>query len=249
MPVLAVTAGGVTMEFTASELLARADAGRLAVSRDPSYGGAMSYQGVPLRALLAALPPDSADTIQARAKDGFVAEIPRALISGAAVPWIAIENASHPWPPLRGKAISAGPFYLGLARSRTCVDITRAVGLRINRADGGALSSAALARNCCRSNYSRERPCTAWTAGLHRQLPALPSSRWGRRGNGWARLAAAHAGNRILNRSRVARSDPDPAAVRHWPAQQMPGFNESALSGSDLGAIIDYLQYLAARPK
>jgi hypothetical protein len=50
------------------------------------------------------------------------------------------------------------PVLLGLARSRTCVDITRAVGLRINRADGGALSSAASARNCCRSNYSGERP-------------------------------------------------------------------------------------------
>jgi hypothetical protein len=68
-------------------------AGRVAVPRDPSYAEEMSYQGVPLRALLAALPPDPADTIQARAKDGFVAGIPRALIGGAAVPWIAIENA------------------------------------------------------------------------------------------------------------------------------------------------------------
>jgi hypothetical protein len=110
--ILVLTAGGVTMEFTASELLTRADARRILVPRDPSYGEAMSYRGVPLPGLLAALPPDSAETIQARAKDGFVAEIPRALISGAAVPWIAIEDASHPWPPLRGKAISAGPFYL-----------------------------------------------------------------------------------------------------------------------------------------
>lgn len=112
MPVLAVIAGGITMKFTASELLARADAGTVAVPRDPSYGEAMRHHGVPLRALLGVLPPDPADTIQARAKDGFVAEIPRTLISGAAVPWIAIEDASPPWPPLRGKAISAGPFYL-----------------------------------------------------------------------------------------------------------------------------------------
>jgi cytochrome c1 len=39
----------------------------------------------------------------------------------------------------------------------------------------------------------------------------------------------------------------DPAAVRHWPAQQMPGFNETALSDSDVSAIIAYLQYLAPR--
>src|SRR5262249_493405 len=112
MPVLTVTADGVTMEFTASELLARADPGRVAVPRGPAFVQAMSYQGVPLRAILAALPTDSADTIQARAKDGFVAEIPRTLITGAAVPWIAIEDASQPWPPLRGKGDLGWPVLL-----------------------------------------------------------------------------------------------------------------------------------------
>lgn len=111
-PMLTLTAGGVTVEFTANELLARPDAETIAVARDPSYGQPMSYPGIPLRALLSALPSDLTDTIQARAADGFVAEIPRALISGAAVPWIALEDASHPWPALQGKAISAGPFYL-----------------------------------------------------------------------------------------------------------------------------------------
>jgi hypothetical protein len=72
----------------------------------------MSYRGIPLRGLLSALPSDLTDTIQARAADGFVAEIPHALISGAAVPWIALEDASHPWPALQRKAILAGPFYL-----------------------------------------------------------------------------------------------------------------------------------------
>jgi len=41
----------------------------------------------------------------------------------------------------------------------------------------------------------------------------------------------------------------DPAAVRHWPAQQMPGFNENALSDSDIDAVIAYPNYLAARLK
>ena len=110
--VLAVTAGGVTKESTAAELLARADAETVTVPRDPAYHQSMSYRGVPLRTLLSALPSDAADTIQARATDGFVAEIPRAVINGAAVPWIAIEVASDPWPPLPGKTTSAGPAYL-----------------------------------------------------------------------------------------------------------------------------------------
>jgi hypothetical protein len=48
----------------------------------------MSYRVVPLIAVLSVLPPDEADTIQARAIDGFVAELPRTLIGGAAVPWL-----------------------------------------------------------------------------------------------------------------------------------------------------------------
>ena len=70
----------------------------------------MSYRAVPLQALLSALPFDAADTLQARASDGFVAEIPRAVISGAATPWVAFEDKADPWPPLRGQTVSACPF-------------------------------------------------------------------------------------------------------------------------------------------
>src|SRR4051794_20873191 len=107
-----MTAGGTTRQFTVDELRARPDAVTLAMPNDPAYGGAMSYRAVPLRALLAALSPDDADTVQARATDGFVAEIPRALIQGPAVPWIAFEDTGHPWPTLPDRTVSAGPFYL-----------------------------------------------------------------------------------------------------------------------------------------
>jgi hypothetical protein len=29
-----------------------------------------------------------------------------------AMPWVAVEDPAHPWPHLRGKTVSAGPFYL-----------------------------------------------------------------------------------------------------------------------------------------
>jgi hypothetical protein len=103
---------GVTQQFTADKLLAWHDAATVVVPHDPSYGPTMSYLAVPLSGLLSALPPDASDTIQARAIDGFVAELPRTLIGGAAVPWLAVEDPAHPWPHLPGKNVSAGPFYL-----------------------------------------------------------------------------------------------------------------------------------------
>src|SRR5712672_2060178 len=81
-PALVVSAGGATRQFTSDALLTRHDAATLAVPHDPAYGGVVSYRAVPLRALLSELPPDAGDTIQARATDGFVAELPRALIGG-----------------------------------------------------------------------------------------------------------------------------------------------------------------------
>jgi hypothetical protein len=101
-----------TRQFTADELLAWRDAATLAVPHDVAYGRATSYRAVPLRTLLSALPPDAADTMEARATDGFVSQLPRALIEGSAVPWVAVEDPAHPWPLIPGKTFSAGPFYL-----------------------------------------------------------------------------------------------------------------------------------------
>jgi mono/diheme cytochrome c family protein len=247
--ILVVTAGGVTMEFTASELLTRADARRILVPRDPSYGEAMSYRGVPLPGLLAALPPDSAETIQARAKDGFVAEIPRALISGAAVPWIAIEDASHPWPPLRGKAISAGPFYL--------------VWQYPERASISAEQWVyALAALTAVASPVQRWPTIAVDPTIPGDAPArrgqlayiancLPCHRLGGAGEATvgADLLQPMAATAYFTEDGLRALIRDPAAVRHWPAQQMSGFNESALSESDIDAVIAYLKYLAARLK
>ena len=54
--------------------------------------------------LLALLPPldDRFDTLEARATDGYAAQLPISLLQragkGGAVPWLAIEPPGHPWP-------------------------------------------------------------------------------------------------------------------------------------------------------
>jgi hypothetical protein len=110
---LNLTGGGATKQFRTADLLGRSDTATITVPHDPAYGHVMTYRAVPLRDLLAELPPDAADTIEARATDGFVSQLPRrALLAGPAVPWIAVEDPAHSWPLLPGKAQSAGPFYL-----------------------------------------------------------------------------------------------------------------------------------------
>jgi mono/diheme cytochrome c family protein len=248
-PVLMVTSGSATRQFTADELRAWPTAATIAVPRDPAYGGAISFRAVPLRALLAALPPDTADTVQARAIDGFVAEIPRAVIEGAAVPWIAIEDTAHPWPLLRGQGVSAGPFYL------IWQDPERA-----------GISSEqwvyALAALTAVPSPAQRWPAIAVDPSVPHDAPArqgqavfiancLPCHRLGGAGEGEigpdllrpmpATAYFTETGLRALIRN--------PAAVRHWPAQQMPAFDAAALPDSAIDAVIAYLRYLAARSR
>lgn len=248
-PVLAVTAGGVTTEFTAAELLARPDAETVMVPRDPAYHQARSYRGVPLRALLSALPVDAADTIQARATDGFVAEIPRAVIDSAGVPWVAIEEPSHLWPALPGKTISAGPVYL--------------VWQYPERAQISPEQWVyALAALTAVPSPVQRWPAIAVDSSAPKDAPAqegqvafiancLPCHRLG--GAGEATVGPdllrpmpvtayfTDAGLRALIRN--------PAAVRDWPTQQMPPFDDTALSGSKIAAIVAYLHYLVGRSR
>lgn len=248
-PALEVTAGGATRHFTADELRTWPNAAAVTASHDPAYNGAMSYRAVPLRALLATLPPDAADTIEARASDGFVAQIPRALIDGAAIPWIAFEDTAHPWPPLPGKTVSAGPFYL------IWQDPDRA-----------GISSEqwvyALAALTTVPSPAQRWPAIAVEPSLPEDAPArqgqaafvancLPCHRLGGAGEGTvgpdllkpmpATTYFTEIGLRALIRN--------PAAVRHWPAQQMPAFNDTMLPDPAVDAIIAYLRYLAAHSK
>jgi mono/diheme cytochrome c family protein len=113
---LSLDDGEVKRGITASKLLARPDVAEVDIAHDPSFRQAMRYVAVPLLPLLAGVQKGRSDTLEARATDASVAQIPLSLIEkardGGAVAWIAIEPTSQSWPNLPGKNAGAGPFYL-----------------------------------------------------------------------------------------------------------------------------------------
>ena len=88
----------------------------IAVPGDVAYQRPMRYRAVPLAVVLRELGLGPSDTLEAVATDGFVAQLPGALVlaqsPGQPQPWLAIEPDGAPWPTLPGKAASAGPFYI-----------------------------------------------------------------------------------------------------------------------------------------
>jgi len=81
-PMIELTIGGKTQSFSQGALLARPDAAEIHVPRDVAYGTSTTYRAVPLADLLdsAALPADS--VLEARATDGFAAQLPAGTATG-----------------------------------------------------------------------------------------------------------------------------------------------------------------------
>lgn len=113
---LTIDLGSGQQRYTAATLHARADVSQITVPNDVSYRRAMNYRAVPLLSILK-VPSDAAfETLEARATDGFISQIPLSLvrkgIDGGSQAWIAIEDPAMPWPNLPGKDINAVPYYL-----------------------------------------------------------------------------------------------------------------------------------------
>src|SRR5215471_13847813 len=114
-PTLIITNGVNEQRLTLDQLLLRSDTVMLNVTGD-IYNHAVTYRGLPLLAILGDSASAQFDTIEAEARDGFVSELPLALIrrgaNGGSIAYLAIEDPAHPWPHLPKRGDTAGPFYL-----------------------------------------------------------------------------------------------------------------------------------------
>ncbi|WP_206996395.1 c-type cytochrome [Trinickia mobilis] len=250
-PTIELTIGGKTQSFSQRALLARPDAVEIHVPRDVAYGSSTTYRAVPLADLLdgAALPADS--VLEARATDGFAAQLPMDLVRNrdpaTAVAWLAVEDPAQPWPKLPGKPVSAGPFYLvWVGREAASV-----------RSEQWPYQIARLA--------TQPSPSARWP--VLAVDPALPATDPIRAGQSLfiTQCFACHR----LNRAGSADTGPDlnvpmnpveyfqpaalhryirnPASVRDWPGRTMPAFPQDQLSDREIDLIVAYLAYMAQR--
>jgi mono/diheme cytochrome c family protein len=245
--VLSLSIGSEAHRFTAAQLLARSDAAELTIPADVSYGRPMKYRAVPLLSLVSG--GAAFDTIEARSADGFVSQIPLALVekgakSGAKA-WIAIEDPIAPWPVLPGKSASAGPFYLVWENPQ-------------RSAIGSEQWPYQLASLTAVESPAHRWPQMVVDASLPENAPArrgqavfttqcLPCHRM--KGAGAADVGPdlGQPMNPIqyLTPKGLRNLIRNPKAVRTWPQQQMPGFDETTIRETDLDALIAYLAHMA----
>jgi mono/diheme cytochrome c family protein len=248
-PGLTLSVGGAPRTLTAAELLARPDATTLEVPADVAYGQPMTYRAVPLLALLGKDLDPTIDTLEARATDGFVSQIPLALVQkgakGGSVAWIAVEDPAAPWPKLPDKSLGAGPFYLvweqpersGIGSEQWPYQLAALTGVESPAHRWPQLAVAA--------ELPEDAPARRGQAVFTTQC--MPCHRM--KGGGAAEvgpdLGLPMSPTQYLTPQGLRALIRNPKAVRTWSQQQMPGFDAATLSDADLDALIAYLAYMA----
>ncbi|MEI9901433.1 MAG: cytochrome c [Hyphomicrobium sp.] len=246
---LTLSFAGSERHFTAAELLARPDAALIELPDDVSYKRAMRYRAVPLLALIGDAAAADFDTLEARAGDGFVSQIPLDLVEkaakGGSIAWVAVEDAKDPWPPLPGKDVSAGPFYIVWEHPERS-----GVGSELWPYQTVAISGA--------ESPAHRWPQIAVAADLPADAPArlgqgvfttqcMPCHRMKGAGVGelGPDLGQPMNPTRYMSPAGLRALIRNPKSVRTWPQQIMPAFDEKRLSDADLDAVIAYLAQMA----
>ncbi|MBH5385035.1 c-type cytochrome [Bradyrhizobium diversitatis] len=247
-PVLAIGRGATEDRFTANQLLSRPDAVVLSVTGDV-YHHAVAYRAVPLLALLGNSVAPNFDTVEAEARDGFVSEIPFALIrqgaSGGSVAYIAVEDIAHPWPPLPQKTQTAGPFYLVWQNPEKSAIGGEQWPYQLTRLSFAESPVHRWAQLAVPADTAVDAPARHGQEVFITQCLPCHRLNGGGASDTGPDLERPMNPTQYLTEAGLRAIIRNPRAVRAWPAQQMVGFSKDQLSDVDLDALVAYLRTMA----
>jgi mono/diheme cytochrome c family protein len=243
-PPLVIDRAGAEHGFTAAELLARPDAVSLTF-QDDVYRHPTTHRAVPLLALLGDISGTAFDTLEGRATDGFVAQIPLALVargaSGGAVPWIAVEDPAEPWPDLPHQSSSAGPYYLVWEHPERSHVSTEQWPYKLVRLTFTESPVHRWPQLAVPSSLPQNAPARRGQEVFITQCLPCHRMKGGGAGEMGPDLGQPMNPTQYLTERGLHALIRNPRAVRTWPDQHMMGFDRNALSDSDLNSVIAYL--------
>jgi mono/diheme cytochrome c family protein len=240
-PLLEIAFGTQTQHLSRTELLRHPALRTIEVPVDVAYQRPMRYQAVPLSALIASL--SHLESVQFTARDGFIANIPGALLTSGAQPWLAIEPADAAWPALKSGSGSAGSFYLvwlapekaGISPEQWPYQIARIA------------QAAPLEKR-----YQQILPQTATNSPEQRGMHVFAANCAAcHRINGGGDAAVGPDLNKPFSPTEyflepfLRKLIRDPASVRNWGQRVMPGFALPVMSDAKLDDLLAYLRQMA----
>lgn len=244
---LAVVLADRTATFDRATLLARPDLTEIVFTATApgEYQTRLGRaRGVPLAALvpLSALPAGAALSFQAL--DGFAMSIPVERLA-VAEPFVAVEPPDAPWPPVRPAGPSGGPFFLVWGGPGQGAVPTEFWPYQLGRIE---------VKRSLAERFPQMLPDPAADATVRRGLAVFQETCMAcHRINGAGDATKGPDLNRPMSPTEYFQPAAlrqyvrDPASLRSWPDQQMPGFNAGQLPDADLDAVLAYLAHMAGR--
>lgn len=249
-PELTITTGGRTQKLTTDALLAHPAVATITVPQDVAYKRSMTYRAVPIAALLSGVAHDG--SLRFVAGDGFAATLSVAplLAAGddAARAYLAVEAPSARWPPLKaGSPETAGPFYLVWLRPEKSHIAPEQWPYQIARIEDVASLAVRFPDLLPAASVSSADPIrrglTVFTTNciVCHTLNLAGDAKIG------PDLNVPYNPTEYMREEFLRRQVRNPASVRSWSGQHMPGFDVNAISDRDLDDLVAYLYYMAKR--
>ena len=251
-PVLTIETQDGTTKFTAAQLLARKDRASVAIAADVSYKRPMTYAAaVPALSLLPESSFKDNDTVEARATDGFASQIPLKLFkeaaAGGSIPWIAIEDPKTPWPKVPGKSFSAGPFYLVWQHPKRSNVSTEYWPYALSALKLVESPTKRWPQMAIADDVPKDAPLRRGLEHFTRICMSCHKIDGAGQADMGPDLARPMSPTEYMSPEALRKLIRDPASVRTWPDQKMPGYGPEILSDSALEDLIVYLSYIAER--
>ena len=246
---LAIVADGERRVYSQSQLLSRRDVQTISTADSEYKRRVTRFRAIPIANLFKGLVVPEVAVIQCNSVDGFSAILEKTRLFStdptASKAFLAIEDPQHPWPPLLGKASSAGPFYLIWTHpqasaiggeewpyqiaSFNILSDPRRVFPTMYPADDAALNVQngfkSFQKNCFACHKINGNGAAAIGPDLN--LPMNPTEYFE------AKALTAFIRN--------------PASVRTWPGMVMHGFSAAAIPDAELADLLAYLRNMSSR--
>lgn len=249
---LTIKVGNQTRQFSRETLLQLPHLKNITVEKDPAYSGRkMIYTAVPLADLFDGVAVDSSGTLLFSCLDGFSAPISVTRVlnkdTKGSVAYIAIESPENSWPKLKtnGSPATAGPFYLIWDHPEKSKIVTEewpfqlagfemkpslevlfpntVLGIKLSEKNPVRRGYKLFIQNCFTCHTMNGDGNSALGPDLN--IPYSPTE--------------------YLKTNYLEKLIRNPQNLRHWPQSKMAGFNQAALSNSDVQNIIRYLKYMS----
>jgi mono/diheme cytochrome c family protein len=237
---LSLTFGDRTVRLSRTELLSSPGLRVIDVPASAGYRRPMRYQAIPLARLI---PKPPSESVQFKASDGFVANIPSGLLYGPSQPWLAIESPQTPWPPLGRDGQSAGPFFLvWLMPEKVGISPEQWPYRIISISEAPALEKrfpALLPKS--RANSPEQRGLRVFVANCSvcHKLNGAGDAAVG------PDLNDPYNPTEYFQEAFLRKLIRAPASVRDWGQRIMPGFSPAALTDAQLDDLLAYLRQMA----